>query len=766
MLAFGALAVVGAASGLSTIYSVSTTKQSVEHMRELTGVLRRQTLSDMHHDGIRAIVYVALHDGGRKAADSSDTVKELEKTITQLDAGIQGIPDTELGPAVSAAKPELLRLTGAYVRKARELVDLAFSNPAEAESRLGSFATVFEDLAVAMDKMGDLIEDANKEAEENAARRQNVLQWQTSVASAIIMLALAGVFFWLRFALINGVSALARSLVDRDGEVILARVADRNAGNELGELAAAMRIFRANGVDAARVRAALDTCPINVLAADNDGRIVYANPAVLQLMRDHLPEFRLLSPGFDPDAVIGSRLDGFHRDPSRVNGMVTQLRGSHRSRIRAGSRTFDIVVSPIVKPDGERLGAMLIWEDMTAIVAADQELAELASAAAEGDFSKRIQLADKQGFAKDMSSGLNALSTRVEEAVQEFASVLGAVANGDLTALVRRDYRGGLGALSESINRTVDRLAETVSEIQRMSTEVAEASREISSGAVDLSQRTETQAHSLEQTAATVDELALSVRASAEASGHAAEMAEQARSVAREGGVIVADAVEAMERIDQTSRRISEITSVIDDIAFQTNLLALNAAVEAARAGEAGKGFAVVASEVRTLAQRSSGAAKDITNLIATSNAEVTNGVRLVRAAGDTLGRIVDASATVASSVAEISAAARDQASGIQAITRSVAQLDEMTQQNAALAEESAASSGQLSTEMQRLRGLAEAFNTGEKKPARVSAAASAKPTPPAKASRQSAPASKLGARAAAPAPKLAKAVGGSWDEF
>ena len=248
--------------------------------------------------------------------------------------------------------------------------------------------------------------------------------------------------------------------------------------------------------------------------------------------------------------------------------------------------------------------------------------------------------------------------------------------------------------------------------IQTTAEDVGSAAREIASGANDLSRRTEEQASSLEETAATTEELAASVKASAQSSRQAVDLAEQAMAVASDGGGIVREAVEAMARIEQASQKISDITSVIDEIAFQTNLLALNAAVEAARAGDAGKGFAVVASEVRTLAQRSSEAAKDITGLINASAAEVAQGVKLVRGAGEALEKIVQASQKVAATVGEISAAAGEQANGIDEMSQAVAHMDEMTQQNAALAEQSAASAGSLTTQIQKLEELVGGFRT------------------------------------------------------
>ncbi|WP_248308804.1 methyl-accepting chemotaxis protein, partial [Bosea thiooxidans] len=265
----------------------------------------------------------------------------------------------------------------------------------------------------------------------------------------------------------------------------------------------------------------------------------------------------------------------------------------------------------------------------------------------------------------------------------------------------------------------------------------------------------------LEETAATTEELAASVKASAQASKDAARIADEAMQAAENGGAIAGQAVEAMARIESASQKISDIIRVIDDIAFQTNLLALNAAVEAARAGEAGKGFAVVASEVRTLAQRSGEAAKDISGLISSSNAEVGEGVKLVRQAGDQLSRILAASQKVAATIADISAASGEQANGIDEMSQAVAHLDEMTQQNAALAEESAASANALTGRIGQLNELVAAFRTGREaaQAAPVAAAGSASPRPAKPALRS------LTRPAAAPASATAAAADGSEPE-
>ncbi|MDJ1158634.1 methyl-accepting chemotaxis protein [Chelatococcus sp. SYSU_G07232] len=348
-------------------------------------------------------------------------------------------------------------------------------------------------------------------------------------------------------------------------------------------------------------------------------------------------------------------------------------------------------------------------EAMAAVVG---EVGKVVAAAADGDFSARVSVTDAEADLRKLVEGINAINAVVDRATVEFAAVLGAVARGDLTQAVATDYRGRFGELKAAVNETIHRLAETVVTIQTTAAEVTTAAKEINSGADDLSRRTEDQASSLEETAATTEELAASVKASAHSSRDAVALAQEAMQVAEAGGSIVQDVVDAMTRIERASAKISEITSVIDEIAFQTNLLALNAAVEAARAGEQGKGFAVVASEVRTLAQRSGDAAKDITGLIASSAAEVEQGVKLVRSAGEALVRIVGASQKVSETVTEISTAAQEQANGIDEMSQAVAHMDEMTQQNAALAEQSAAAAAMLASQIQRLNDLVATFRT------------------------------------------------------
>jgi methyl-accepting chemotaxis protein-2 (aspartate sensor receptor) len=290
------------------------------------------------------------------------------------------------------------------------------------------------------------------------------------------------------------------------------------------------------------------------------------------------------------------------------------------------------------------------------------------------------------------------------------------IAAGDLTVRVEVESTNEIGTLMAAVKRMQESLARTVTTVRRGVDEINVGSREISAGNTDLSSRTEEQAASLEETAASMEELASTVKQNADNARQANQLAASASDVAERGGSAVSEVVNTMQEISASSRKISEIVSVIDGIAFQTNILALNAAVEAARAGEQGKGFAVVAGEVRSLAQRSAQAAKEIKGLIEDSVTKVGAGSQQVERAGATMQEIVASVKRVTDIMGEISAASEEQSSGIDQVNRAVSQMDEVTQQNAALVEEAAAAAGSLQEQAQRLAEAVAVFkvNAGE----------------------------------------------------
>ena len=359
--------------------------------------------------------------------------------------------------------------------------------------------------------------------------------------------------------------------------------------------------------------------------------------------------------------------------------------------------------------------------------------------------------------------------------LNEAVAVANAVASGDLTSRIEVNSNNETGRLLQALKTMNDNLADLVNKVRAGTDQISTASGEIASGNSDLSQRTEEQASSLEETASSMEELTSTVRQNADNARQANQLAAGASEVAVKGGAVVGQVVQTMSSINESSKKIVDIISVIDGIAFQTNILALNAAVEAARAGEQGRGFAVVATEVRTLAQRSAAAAKEIKELISDSVAKVEDGSRLVDEAGSTMDEIVNAVKRVTDIMAEISAASQEQSSGIEQVNQAVMQMDEVTQQNAALVEEAAAAAESMQDQAHSLTQAVSTF--------KLSHGSSSTAVTPVKRSNRTAPVAKLPNRGSATrkiaanpnsgstAPesqprKVAAGGGGDWEEF
>ena len=347
---------------------------------------------------------------------------------------------------------------------------------------------------------------------------------------------------------------------------------------------------------------------------------------------------------------------------------------------------------------------------------AAEEVADLCRRIVAGDLSGRLDEADKEGFLLALSQELNRLSGTLGSVTGDLAQVMQAMAEGDLSREVTGEYQGVFASLKGGANGMAGKLREFASRLLNTTQTVRGASSEISTGSQDLAQRTESQAASIEETAASMHEITATVRQNADNAQAASQLAMAARDTAEKGGSITEQAVVAVSEIEESARKIADIMAVIDEIAFQTNLLALNASVEAARAGEAGKGFAVVAQEVRALAQRSANASKEIKGLIQASNSQVKSGASLVNQAGTSLVDIVGAVKKVADIVAEIAAASREQATGLDQVNTAVASMDEMTQRNAALVEETTAAAQSLANQANELAELARFFKTGEER--------------------------------------------------
>jgi methyl-accepting chemotaxis protein len=513
-----------------------------------------------------------------------------------------------------------------------------------------------------------------------------------------------------------------------------------------------------------RIRTALDYSSTGVYLTDDTLNIVYANRALEQTLSQYQDELRKDLPAFDAnETLVGRPLTVLEHNGETDPTLLANLKqnGVARRAMQFGDAQFAQVVSVIRNDEGHTVGHVVEWRDRTPEALVEAEVARVIAQAAAGDLSGRIAAEGKEGFFLQLAQQINGLLDANASSIEQISSLLTALSQGDLTARMHGDFHGVFATMRDDANATAEQLSGIVTRIKQSSQAISQAASEIATGNSDLSRRTEQQAANLEETAASMEELTSTVRQNAEHARQANQLAIGAHSVASQGGDVVGQVVTTMSAIQTSSKKIAEIISVIDGIAFQTNILALNAAVEAARAGEQGRGFAVVASEVRTLAQRSAGAAKEIKGLIDDSVGKVNDGSALVHKAGQTMGEIVASVQRVTDIMAEISAASQEQSAGIEQVNQTVVQMDETTQQNAALVEEATAAARSMEEQAGHLSDAVSIFRVEEHAPV---AAVTAAPVRAARAPVAAAPAPvrKSAARAVA----AAELADGDWQEF
>ncbi|MDO9141413.1 MAG: methyl-accepting chemotaxis protein [Methylobacter sp.] len=512
---------------------------------------------------------------------------------------------------------------------------------------------------------------------------------------------------------------------------------------------------REEAAKAMRINQALDNVQSGVMLANTDFEIIYTNDSVERIFKAAEQEFRQHLPHFDTDKLIGASIDSFHQDPAHQRYLLENLKGNYSSELLIAGQHMHVIVSSVINDDGEHIGFVAEWQNRTQEVKIEQEIGQLVQDVKAGDLSTRINMGDKQGFAETLSSGINELTDVIESVFNDINRVMESMAEGDLTRSITNDYQGVYAECKNNINGTLTNLSNFIIQIRDAADFIDSSSQEMASGNNNLSSRAEQQAASLEQTAASMQQLASTVRNNAENTQQANQVVNAARQLAQKGGEIVSSAIIAMQDINDSSNEIAEIISVIDEIAFQTNLLALNASVEAARAGEQGRGFSVVATEVRNLAQRSAVAAKQSSDLIQNSVQKVRAGTAFVNETGNALKEIVTSVAQVGELVAQIAGASTEQTAGIDQVNQAVTQMDDITQQNAALAEQAAAGSIAMSEQSTNMTHLLGFFKAGSKR-----AAVPVKTVEPVKATV---------ARAAVAQPRRAVAVladNDEWEEF
>ncbi|MGY0620422.1 methyl-accepting chemotaxis protein [Lysobacter sp. A378] len=629
-------------------------------------------------------------------------LQELRATYDEHRATIEGMPNSQEGLAVLA---DIQQLRASIAPVNNEVVRLTVEgHNDEAVALLNSGISGMRAWRTKLNESGERQIEQARSAHAQATQAYESALVQLGVIGAIVLLICVLLAWQVTLSLIRPITRatqIARSIAQGrlDNQV------DGAGDDELTELSKSMKDMQAELQSFAEAQG-------EIARRHDAGEIAHRIPA------DSFPgAYGHMAAQIND--LVASHIDMVHE----VSGFAAEYARGDLSR--------DFPELPGQKAETTR--ALAAVKASTQSVTA--EIKTLVDAAVAGDFSQRGD-ADRFEFVyRDMILSLNELMASADSGLNEIGNLLLAVAEGELNQRADESLPGHFGRLAADANLTVEKLSEIVGQIRQGSDAISSAASQIAAGNDDLSRRTEQQAASLEETASSMEELTSTVRQNADNARQANQLAIGAAEVAEVGGEVVGRVVETMTGINESSRKIVEIISVIDGIAFQTNILALNAAVEAARAGEQGRGFAVVASEVRSLAQRSAAAAKEIKTLIDDSVEQVENGSALVGQAGKTMGEIVTSVKRVTDIIADISAASQEQSTGIEQVNQVITHMDEGTQQNAALVEEATAAARSLEQQSEQLVQTVAAFRLEAGTTTASTGVASAAPANTAKAS-------------------------------
>ncbi|UQB42475.1 MCP four helix bundle domain-containing protein [Thiomicrospira microaerophila] len=629
---------------------------------------------------------VYIVDANHKLRNGNITPQQADQDITRVRAEIRDLWSAYMATTLTPKEAELAKQAQNLMRQADSAID-DLQRMIKAQDMQGITQFSIHRLYPAIDPI--------------TAVMSELVNLQLDVAAEINQAAEAqyNTFFWLAIGVFGLVFVLA---------IYLSYLTLRAITLPLNELVKVSTHVQKNGDLSARVgvknmdEVGLAAASFNDLMDTMSGAIRGVNRVVgaiaqsdysQRMTRDYPGDFDKLKQGVNESA---------NQVAFMMGELAKVMQGLHQGR-------FDMKMdNRVPKAFSDQVDSAL-----ASINAVIEDIDRVMSHMNAGQFSYRVQ-ADAQGKLLEMKNNVNQSMDSLETAIQEITEVVVAQSKGDLTFKTQREYYGSLQTLTHAVNQTADRLVEVVSKAVEASAIVNSASDEVSKGALDLSQRVQEQAAALEQTSATMDQMNTAVQNNTQNAKQATQVAREVEGQANQGSKVMQQTIEAMNAIQESSHKISDIVSLIDGIAFQTNLLALNAAVEAARAGEHGRGFAVVAGEVRALAQKSAEAAKEISALIGESVNRIDQGTKLADESGKMLGAITGSIKDVTQMIAQIAQASQEQAEGVNQVHKAITSIDQVTQQNAALVEETSAAAESMSEQAKVLSADMAFFKTGQ----------------------------------------------------
>ncbi|PPU70980.1 methyl-accepting chemotaxis protein [Xanthomonas melonis] len=779
MLAFGIVLLMMLVQGIIAYSGLAS-------LNNVTSDLAGNTMSSVREAGdLRGMLGEYRNAAYQNLVRASDAVKQEAKARAtklngEIDATIKGYPRLIETPQQKKLFDVFVadwKKASASYASVDEMIELNLPDDA-VDTFVGETRTLHNK---AKDSLAALIAEDNLLAQAAKTKAEKVHATSVSLTVMVLLIGIAG-GLGLAFLFARSIVRNMRGAVSTATEIAGGKLDGQinvQGQDEVGELMRSMqrmqrdlkeRIERDRTIadENLRIRTALDKSSTGTFITDPERVIIYANDAFMKIVAQYESSIRLASPEFDASKVIGQHIGYLGLSETTVRKAIAALErdGVTSFEERFGEVVLAQTVTGIKNEHGETTGEVCEWRDRTIEVQVEEEVARIVRAAASGDMSGRVETDGKQGFFLQLAQQLNGLLDANAASIEQISSLLSALSRGDLTVRMHGQFSGVFAQMRDDANATAAQLADIVGRIKSSSTAINAAAGEIASGNTDLSHRTEQQAANLEETAASMEELTSTVKQNAESARQANQLAIGATGVASQGGEVVSQVVTTMSGIEASSKKIADIISVIDGIAFQTNILALNAAVEAARAGEQGRGFAVVASEVRTLAQRSAGAAKEIKGLIDDSVHKVAEGSALVRKAGATMADIVASVQRVTDIMGEISAASQEQSAGIEQVNQTIAQMDETTQQNAALVEEATAAARSMEEQAGHLAEAVSVFKLEEAAAAPASAQLRPVGSRPVAVKTAAKPAARTATAPSRPAKPQAVLADGNWQEF